>query len=179
MRDKKWTIKWSSEIEKSHILENKHGLLRKIHCKMSKQSLSKFNQQSVVPFSIFLCFYPSVWERHQTLCILGLSINGLQVNGGGVDREFTKTLIIRDFDDVLENPFRYVDLFLLHDYQKKIRKSPCKTCNRGSKVAVLLHWTRVWPLQIPFLVQPVLLIRNTWNLIRIYILQTGILQTGL
>ena len=27
--------------------------------------------------------------------------NGLQVNGGGVfDREFTKSLIIRDFDDV-------------------------------------------------------------------------------
>jgi len=35
--------------------------------------------------------------------------------GGGVfDRDFTKSLIIRDFDDVLKNPFRYVDLFLLH-----------------------------------------------------------------
>ena len=47
-------------------------------------------------------------------------INGLQVNrGGGVDREFTKSLIIRDFDDVLENPFRYVDLFLLHTLLSK------------------------------------------------------------
>ena len=31
-------------------------------------------------------------------------LNGLQVNGGGMfDREFTKSLIIRDFDDVLKN----------------------------------------------------------------------------
>ena len=30
------------------------------------------------------------------------------------DRDFTKSLIIRDFDDNLKNPFRYVDLFLLH-----------------------------------------------------------------
>ena len=30
------------------------------------------------------------------------------------DRKFTKSLIIHDFDDVLKNPFRYVDLFLLH-----------------------------------------------------------------
>ena len=44
---------------------------------------------------------------------IGLKINGLQVNGGGVfDRDFTKSLIIRDFDDVLKNPFRYVHLFL-------------------------------------------------------------------
>ena len=42
-------------------------------------------------------------------------LKGLQVNGGRVfDRKFTKSLIIRDFDDVLKNPFRYVDLFLLH-----------------------------------------------------------------
>ena len=43
-------------------------------------------------------------------------INGLQVNGGrgAFDRDFTKSSIIRDFDDVLKNPFRYVDLFLLH-----------------------------------------------------------------
>ena len=53
------------------------------------------------------------------------------------DRDFTKSLIIRDFDDVLKNPFRYVDLFLSHTLlSKKFRKSPCKTCNRGSKVAV-------------------------------------------
>ena len=32
------------------------------------------------------------------------------------DSEFTKSLIIRDFDDVLKNPFRYVHL--LHTYQK-------------------------------------------------------------
>ena len=43
--------------------------------------------------------------------------------GGGVDRDFTKSLIIRDFDDVLKNPFRYVDLFLLHTLlSKKIPK---------------------------------------------------------
>ena len=42
--------------------------------------------------------------------------NGLQVNGGGgvFDPEFTESLIIRDFYDVLKNPFRYVHLFLLH-----------------------------------------------------------------
>ena len=44
--------------------------------------------------------------------------------GGGVfDREFTKSLIIHDFDDVLKNPFRYVHLFLLHTLlSKKIPK---------------------------------------------------------
>ena len=35
------------------------------------------------------------------------------------DREFTKSLIIRDFDDVLKNPFRDVHLFLLHTLLKK------------------------------------------------------------
>ena len=45
--------------------------------------------------------------------------NGLQVNGGVFDREFTKSLIIRDFDDVLKNPFRYVHLFLLHTLSSK------------------------------------------------------------
>ena len=40
--------------------------------------------------------------------------------GGGVfDREFTKSLIILDFDDVLKNPFRYVELFLLHTLLSK------------------------------------------------------------
>ena len=48
------------------------------------------------------------------------NIDGLQVNWrGGVDREFTKSLIIRDFDDVLKNTFRYVDLFLLHTLSSK------------------------------------------------------------
>ena len=42
------------------------------------------------------------------------------MNGGGVfDREFTKSLVIRDFDDVLKNPFRYVHLFLLHTLLSK------------------------------------------------------------
>ena len=39
--------------------------------------------------------------------------------GGVFDREFTKSLIIRDFDDVLKNPFRYVHLFLLHTLSSK------------------------------------------------------------
>ena len=43
------------------------------------------------------------------------TVNGLQVNRGGVfDRVFTESLIIRDFDDTLKNPYRYVNLFLLH-----------------------------------------------------------------
>ena len=47
-------------------------------------------------------------------------INGLQEKGVGVfDREFTKSLIIRDFDDVLKNPCRYVHLFLLHTLLSK------------------------------------------------------------
>ena len=51
-------------------------------------------------FGLFLCKYKQ--------------INGLQVNRGVFDRDFTKSLIIRDFDDVLKNPFSYVHLFLLH-----------------------------------------------------------------
>ena len=39
--------------------------------------------------------------------------------GGVFDRDFTKSLIIRDFDDVLKNPFRYVDLFSLHKLLSK------------------------------------------------------------
>ena len=39
-------------------------------------------------------------------------LNGLQVKL--FDRDFAKSLVIRDFDDVLKYPFRYVDLFLLH-----------------------------------------------------------------
>ena len=35
------------------------------------------------------------------------------------DHDFTKSLIIRDFDDVLKNPFRYVDLFSLHKLLSK------------------------------------------------------------
>ena len=36
------------------------------------------------------------------------------MGGGMFDREFTKSLMIRDFDDVLKNHFIYVHLFLLH-----------------------------------------------------------------
>ena len=32
---------------------------------------------------------------------------------GGLYREFTKSFIFRNFDDVLKNPFEYVHLFLL------------------------------------------------------------------
>ena len=48
-----------------------------------------------------------------------LTLNGLQVIGCAFDRDSTKNLIIRDFDDVLKNPFRYVDLFLLHTLLSK------------------------------------------------------------
>ena len=48
-----------------------------------------------------------------------LTLNGLQVIGGAFDRDSTKNLIIRDFYDVLKNPFRYVDLFLLHTLLSK------------------------------------------------------------
>ena len=39
--------------------------------------------------------------------------------GGVFDREFTKSLIIRDFDNVSKNPFRYVEHFLLHTLSSK------------------------------------------------------------
>ena len=39
--------------------------------------------------------------------------------GRGYDRDFTKSLMIRDFDDVLKNPFRYVDIFLLQTLLSK------------------------------------------------------------
>ena len=42
-----------------------------------------------------------------------LRLNGLQVNEGGLYREFTKSLKFCDFD-VLKNPFIYVHLSLLH-----------------------------------------------------------------
>ena len=48
------------------------------------------------------------------ILIIIQSLYGLQVNGGVFDRDFTKSLIIRDFDDVLKNSFRYVVLFSLH-----------------------------------------------------------------
>ena len=39
--------------------------------------------------------------------------------GGVFDREFTKSLIIREFAAILKNPFRYVDRFLLHTLLSK------------------------------------------------------------
>ena len=73
--------------------------------------------------------------------------------GGVFDREFTKSLIIRDFDDVLKKPFRYVHLFYnLHYYQKQISK-----------------------ITIPDLQQRVQICGVT----PVCILQTSILQTGL
>ena len=52
------------------------------------------------------------------------------------DRDFTKSLIIRDFDDVLKNPFRYVDLFLLHTLlSKEISKNRhARPVTEGSKL---------------------------------------------
>ena len=58
------------------------------------------------------------WSRRSSV-LKGFFLNGLQVNGGGVDREFTKSIIIRDFDDALKNPFRYVHLFPLHTLLSK------------------------------------------------------------
>ena len=76
--------------------------------------------------------------------------------GGGFDRDFTKSLMIRDFDDVLKNPFRYEHLFLLHTLlSKKIRILPCMACNRGPKLRCYTHAIESF-----------------------CILQTGILQTG-
>ena len=39
--------------------------------------------------------------------------------GGVFEREFTKSLIFRDFDDALKHPLRYVHLFLLHKLLSK------------------------------------------------------------
>ena len=53
------------------------------------------------------------------------AINSLQVNGGGVfDRKFTKSLIIRDFDDVLKNPLENKGSFSITHIiiRKKFRK---------------------------------------------------------
>ena len=56
---------------------------------------------------------------------------------GVLHRESTKSVIFRDFDDVLKSPFRYVHLFLLQTLlSKKIPKLSCMSCNIGSKVAV-------------------------------------------
>ena len=45
--------------------------------------------------------------------------------GGVFDRELTKSLMFRDFDDALKNPFRYVHLFLLHTLLSKKNSENC------------------------------------------------------
>ena len=67
------------------------------------------------PFNLYI---GTAYISRKFFWLLNLTIwvfNGLQVNkGGGLYREFTKSLIFLDFDDALKNPFRYVHLFLLH-----------------------------------------------------------------
>ena len=58
-------------------------------------------------------------ERTYKVSNLYEVFNGLQVNGGGVDGNFTKSLILRNFYDVLKDPFRYVHLFLLRTLLSK------------------------------------------------------------
>ena len=64
--------------------------------------------------------------QHHNYRITIQKFNGLQVNRGEdvFDRdEFTKSLIFRDFDYALKNPFRNVHLFPLHTLlSKKIPK---------------------------------------------------------
>ena len=43
----------------------------------------------------------------------GLQVNGVWGRGGLYYREFTKSLMFREFEVVLKDPFRYVHLFLL------------------------------------------------------------------
>ena len=79
---------------------------------------------------------PAVFRSntHTTISI-NRFFNGLQVNGGVFDRNFTKSLIIRDFDNVLKNPFRYVDLFLLHTLlsQKNSENRHARPVTEGPK----------------------------------------------
>ena len=63
------------------------------------------------------------------------------------DPEFTESLIIRDFDDVLKNPFRYVHLFLLHTLLSKknsenrharpVTEGPKLRCNTPNSICRL------------------------------------------
>ena len=96
--------------------------------------------------------------------IFRIPLNGLHVNWRGLKcSEFTKTMIFRYFDDILKDRSRYVHL--LHYYQTKIQKSPCRTCNRGSK----LRCYSPPPINegLAVLVQTVPLIRNTWTLVSV------------
>ena len=45
------------------------------------------------------------------------------------DRKFTKSLIIRDFDDVLKDPFRHVHLFLYYTHYTVLQKFFLKYTN--------------------------------------------------
>ena len=94
-----------------------------------------------------------------------LTLNGLQVIGDVFDRDSTKNLIIRNFDDVLKNPFRYVDLFLLHTLLSKKNSENChaRPVTEGPKLRCNTPFIEPGsgPYKIPFFVQPVLLNRNT------------------
>ena len=94
--------------------------------------------------------------------------------GGMFDREFAESLIIRDFDDALKNPFRYVRFsYYTHYYNKDISenrhawpvtegpKSQCYTLPNPTKERESV------PYKMLFLVQPVPLIRNPWNLVSV------------
>ena len=57
------------------------------------------------------------------------------------DHDFTKSLMIRDFDDFLKNPFRYVDLFLLHTLLSKTisENRHARPVTEGPKLRVSAH----------------------------------------
>ena len=61
--------------------------------------------------------------------------------GGGLIAKFAKSLIIRDFDDVLKNPFRYVHLFLLHTLlSKKLSENRhARPVTEGPKLRCILQ----------------------------------------
>ena len=58
--------------------------------------------------------------------LFGLNLNGLQEDGvdGFFTATITRSLIIRDFDDTLKQPLRYVHLFLLCAGQIVLPPSP-------------------------------------------------------
>ena len=81
----------------------------------------------------------SIKFQFSVLQVNWVQFNVLQVNLGIQYRDFTKSLIFPDFDDVLKHPFGYVHLFLLIALlsKKKIQNSPCMMCNRPYKMPFL------------------------------------------
>ena len=73
--------------------------------------------------------------RAETLHSVEGPLYNLQVTRGMQYREFTTSLVSRDFDDVWKDPFRYIFSYYLYYYQKI--KSPCRNCNRRSILTVL------------------------------------------